>query len=127
MQLCDLKKQKEDKVDALIRECLMFFAFSDEQFVKNKTPLQEGEIYVSLGAGAYMPKGKVKAYLNGMKEIKAWYKKAVNESKLRRENIVHAIRNHEADYTGEIDDVMVELGDDYSPEEVRAVLKTIEQ
>jgi hypothetical protein len=74
-----------------------------------------------LGAGGYMPKGNVKRYLNGIKEINKWYKKAINDNKLRRSNIVHAILNYEALYTGEIDDVMDELGSDYTKEEVMAI------
>lgn len=121
MQLHDLKKEKEAKFNALAKECSLFFAFSNYSFLKNKTPLRPGEKYVSLGAGGYMPKGNVKRYLNGIKEINKWYKKAINDNKLRRSNIVHAILNYEALYTGEIDDVMDELGSDYTKEEVMAI------
>jgi len=41
--LHEIKAEKETKVSELIKKCLMFFAFSNEQFAENKTPLQEGE------------------------------------------------------------------------------------
>lgn len=67
--LTNLKKEKDKRFNDLINECQMFFAFSDEQFAKNKTPLQEGEKYVALGAGAYMPKSNVDKWHNGSKKI----------------------------------------------------------
>lgn len=119
--LAAIKEQKEAKVSQLITDCSMFFAFSNEQFHKNKTPLQEGEKYVSLGAGAYMPKGKVDTYLNGIKAINKWYKAAVKDNKLRKENIIYELNNHEAFYTYELEDTLAALGSDYTEQEVRQV------
>lgn len=122
--LSQIKKQKEDKVSELINTCSMFFAFSNAQFTENKTPLQEGENYVHLGAGAYMPKGKVDAYLYGIKAINKWYKLAIKENKLRKDNIVYELNNQEAFYTGEIETTVDALGDDYNESEVREVFKS---
>ena len=119
-----IKTEKENKVSALINECLMFFAFSNNQFDENKTLLNEGEKYVSLGAGAYMPKGKVNNYIDGIKAINKWYKAAIKDSKLRKENIVYELNNHEAFYTGDVEDTVNALGNDYSISEVREVYKT---
>lgn len=119
----EIKQAKENKVSELINKCSMFFAFSDEQFHKNKTPLQEGEKYVSIGAGAYMPKGQVDNYLNGIKEIEKWYKATVKNNKARRENIVYELNNHEAFYTHEIEDTLDALGSDYTAEEVMQVFR----
>ena len=126
MNLEDLKQQKQDRVTALINECSMFFAFSNEQFNESKTPLKEGEKYLSLGAGCYMPKGNIDKWLSGTDEIDKWFKDAVRENKLRRANIEYELRNHEAGYTGEIDDTLSALGEDYTPEEVKQVLNEIE-
>jgi hypothetical protein len=123
--LGQLKKEREAKYSELFKECLVFFAFSDEQFAKNKTPLQEGEKYVAGGAGMYLPKGKVDAYVSGSKAINKWYKDTVKENKLRRANIEYALHNHEATYTGEIEDAMAELGEDYTESEVREVFKSM--
>lgn len=121
MNLQDLKKDKEDKVSALIKECSMFFAFSTEQFHENKTPLQEGEKYVSLGAGAYMPKSSVQKWIDGDKAIKKWYKEAVKSSKLRKENIIYELANHECWYTYDLEPALMALGADYTMEEISAV------
>lgn len=123
--LADIKKEKESRVSALLDSCGVFFAFSNEQFEQNKTPLEEGEKYVSIGAGGYMPKSKVNLYLEGMKDINKWYKKEVAYNKLRKENIADALRNHEAGYTGEIEPALNELGEGYSKDEVKEVLKSI--
>lgn len=119
MNLQEIKKQKEDKVSQLLTDCGMFFAFSTEQFHANKTPLQEGEKYVSIGAGGYLPKGKVDAFCDGMKEINKWYKKEVADNKdLRRKEIVYELGNHEAWYTGDIQDTLRGLGPGYTAKEV---------
>lgn len=119
MNLQQIKKEREAKQTALFKECGLFWAFSDEQFAKNKTPLQEGEKYVSIGAGGYLPKSKVDAFTAGMKEISKWYKKEVADNKdLRRKEIIYELGNHEAWYTHDIEDTMLALGSDYTDKEV---------
>ena len=123
MNIQELKKVKQQKVDKLIKDCSLFFAFSDEQFATNKTPLKEGEKYVSIGAGGYMPKGFVKAFQDGMKEINKQFKEAVKGNKLRDSHILYELNNHEAYYTGEIEDTLETLGKGYTYEEVMKVFK----
>lgn len=118
-EIQNLKKQQEAKVSELFTKCLVFFAFSNEQFAANKTPLQEGEKYVSIGAGGYLPKGKVDEYISGMKEIDKWYKAAVKETKgMRAANILYELNNHEAFYTHDITDTLQSLGKGYTAKEV---------
>lgn len=119
--LTEIKAEKQLKVDAIIKNSLMFFAFSNDQFNENKTQLQEGEKYVSLGAGCYMPKSKVEGYLKAMKEVNQWFKATVKENKARTQHIAYEINNHEAYYTGDIEDAMSALGSDYTKKEVLAV------
>lgn len=121
--LGEIKTEKEEKMSALIKDCLMFFAFSNEQFNENKTPLLEGEKYVHIGMGSYLPKGKVEAFRSGMQEINTWYKESIKDSKLRKENIEYELSNHESYYTGDIENALESLGSDYSREEVRQVYK----
>jgi hypothetical protein len=121
MNIAEIKKLKEDKVSALIAECLMFFAFSNEQFAENKTPLQDGEKYVSIGAGAYIPKGKLQPYIDGIEAINKWYKDEVKENKQRAANILYELNNHEAFYTNDIEDTLEALGSDYTADEVMTV------
>lgn len=119
MNLHEIKKQREDKQTVLFNECGLFWAFSDQQFAENKTPLQEGEKYVSIGMGGYLPKGKVDAFSAGMKEINKWYKKEVADNKdLRRKEIIYELGNHEAWYTHEIEDTLAALGSGYTAKEV---------
>lgn len=99
----------------------MFFAFSNEQFQQNKTPLQEGEKYVSLGAGAYLPKSKVEIYIKGTKSIDEWFKSTVKSNKLKTANILYELNNHEAFYTNDLESTLSTLGEDYTEEEVRKV------
>jgi hypothetical protein len=102
--LQELKKQKEDKVTQLIKDVRMFFAFSTEQFQENKTQKEEGEKYVHIGAGAYMPKSQVNNWINGIKEIEKQYKTAVKGNKLRKQEIAYQLNNYECYYTGDISD-----------------------
>lgn len=124
MDINEIKAEKSKRYDDLIKETSIFFAFNNEQFHKNKTPLQEGEKYVSIGAGGYMPKGKVNQYLEGVKLIEKWYKTAIKESKLRKQNIAYELNNHEAFYTNDITDTLESLGSDYTKEEVLEVFRS---
>lgn len=121
--LHDLKKQKQEKVNSLLNEVQVFWAFSTEQFKEghDKLTLQKGDKLVSIGAGGFMPKSKVDAFIDGMKAINKWFKSAVKDNKVRRENIIYELGNHEAWYTGELEDTLNALGSDYTLEEVREV------
>ncbi len=120
----DLKVNKQNSVDALITECNIFFAFSNEQLeegIKN-TPLTEGDKFVSIGSGGYMPKSKVNQFTEGMEQINKTFNKAVKSSKeLRYKHIAYELANHEAYYTGSIDDTMDSLGGKYTRAEVLKV------
>lgn len=124
MKLSEVKKEREAKQTVLFNECGLFWAFSDEQFAQNQTPLQEGDQYVHIGMGGYLPKSKVDAFSAGMKEINTWYKKEVADNKdLRRKEIIYELGNHEAWYTNDIEDTMEALGPDYTAKEVWKVFK----
>jgi hypothetical protein len=100
----------------------VFFAFSNEQFTANKTPLKDGEKYVSIGSGGYMPKGNVDSYINGIKEINKAFKNDLKQSKeLRRQHIAYELANYEAYYTGDIEDTLEALGKGYTAKEVWSV------
>lgn len=121
MSIPELKIEKEQKVSQLMKDSLLFFAFSNDQFRENKTPLQEGEKYVHIGAGGYLPKGKLDSFLDGMEQINKWYKDAIQSNKLREANILHELINHESFYIGDIEDAMSALGEGYTKEEVKKV------
>lgn len=119
-----IKAEKESKISELIEKCSMFFAFSNEQFNQNKTPLQEGEKYVSIGMGSYLPKGQVDNYINGVKEINKWFKDTIKSNKVRREHILYELCNHEAFYTNDIGDTLETLGEYYTEAEVMEVFRS---
>jgi shikimate kinase len=123
MTLSEIKKQKETSIDELFKSCGVFFAFSNEQFHKNKTPLQEGEKYVSIGGGGYCPKSKREALLNGFESINKTFKEAIKSNKQRQAHILYELQNHEAFYTGSIEETMDALGTDYTEDEVKTVFR----
>lgn len=124
MELSAIKKEKQLRVDNLLKDCRVFFAFSTEQFNEGKTPLEIGEKYISIGAGGYMPNSKIKQFEEGFESIKKWYKSAIKENKLRKQNIAYELNNHEAYYTNDITDTVSALGEDYTEAEVLEVFRT---
>lgn len=116
-----IKREKQAKIDALLNECKVFWAFSDTQFQGNKTPLQEGEKYVSIGAGGYLPKSESEKLKQGFTDIEKWYKEAIKDSKARKKLIAYELSNYEAFYTGDIDDALNGLGANFTREEVMEV------
>ena len=117
----DIKAEKEKKVNQLVTDCLMFFAFSNEQFQENKTPKEEGEKYVHIGGGGYLPKSQLNNWINGIDQINAWFKEQTKNQKLRRAHIAYELANHEAFYTCDISDTLSVLGSEYTEEEVLSV------
>jgi hypothetical protein len=117
----ELKQQQTIKHSELFKECSLFFAFSNEQFTENKTPLQEGEKYVSIGAGGYLPKSKLPLLDKGLKEIKNWYKSEVKKSKNWESEILYELNNYECFYVNDITDAYNVLKDRYSLKQVQTV------
>lgn len=117
-----IKDERQAKLDALMTTCGVFWAFSDAQFYENKTPLKEGDKYVSMGMGGYMPKSNVDSFKNGMNAINKEYKAEIKANKgARRANIAYELSNHECYYTGDITDALKALGPGYTRAEVKKV------
>jgi hypothetical protein len=121
MELHEIKKLHQEKMSQLMDECRVFWAFSTEQYQKNKTPLEEGEKYVRMDGGGFIPRNSVTKFTQGMKDLETWYKNTIKESKLRRQNIIYELGNHECWYTGDWTEAMGALGPDYTEEEVKKV------
>ena len=118
----EIKKEHSKKLDQLLIECQIFWAFSNEQFAANKPELKEGDKFVSIGAGGYMPKSLVTQYIQGSKDLNKWYKAAIKATKgARRANIAYELANHEAYYTHEISDPLEAHGPGYTAKEVWTV------
>lgn len=124
--LSSIKQEQQNKVNELITNTNVFFAFSNEQFKEGigKNPLAEGDKYVNMGMGGFIPKSNVDKYIKGMEEISKWFKDETKNIKLRKKLIAYELANHEAYYTGEIDATLEALGNDYSVSEVLAVYNT---
>ena len=116
-----LKQEKQKKCDALATECQIFFAFSNQQLAENKVPLEDGDKYVYLGSGAFMPKSKVQIYKDGIAKIDSEFKKELKENKLRKQLIATELVNYECYYSGDITDCLESLGKDFTEEEVMEV------
>jgi len=129
MNYVELKKEKEKRFDKLLNDVGMFFAFSNEQFVKNKTPLENGDKYVSIGSGGYMPKSMVNLYLRSSDELNKWYKSEMKKNKNNAlAEIEYELANYECYYTGSINDAFEILKDRYTKKEVLSVYyKTLEK
>lgn len=125
--IAELKTEHQNRMSQLFKECSVFFAFSDDQFKKAAQPLPDGDVYVGIGAGGYLPKSKASAFTQGYKELAAWFeesKKAMcRDKKVRRQVILSALYNHECFYTNDIDDAMIELGTGFTRKEVAAVFR----
>lgn len=122
--LGELRTEKELKIDKLMSDSSMFFAFSDEQFEKNKTPKPYRDVYVTIGGGCYLPKSKGAFYLTGMRNITRDFETALSQNNLRKQQILYELNNHECFYTGEIEAAQTALGSEYSIEEIMEVYIT---
>ena len=96
----------------------MFFAFSNEQFAENKCELKEGDKYTAYGSGAYLPNSELTAFKKDMQELDQWFKDEIKNNDLRKQLILDELNNHECFYTGEIEDCLDALGDEYTFDEV---------
>ena len=75
-----------------------------------------------MGMGGYIPKLSLDAYLDDMATLRKWFKGEVNKSKQQRiDYIAYELNNHEAFYTGDIEDTLNTLGSDYTAKEVTKV------
>lgn len=98
----EIKKQSEEKMSQLFKDCRVFFAFSNQQFDEGKTSLEEGEKYVRLPHGGFCPKFQVEKLIKGMEDLKAWEKKEIKKHKEGvNEVILYHLNNFECFYTGD--------------------------
>jgi hypothetical protein len=131
MKYQELKQKQSDDLNKLFEELGVFWAFGNEQFkagldkLIETNKLKPGEKIVDIGAGGFMPKNNLDAFIKGNKEITEAYKKAVKEFKEqeRVEAILYELNNHEAFYTGDIETTRQALGSSYTKEEILSVYK----
>lgn len=115
-----IEKEAEDKLTKLFEQFGAFFAFSNEQFDKQK---KEGVKYVNYGAGLLLPKENVDKFTLEFNKITDW--KIEELKKIDPEIMIeYELSNHEAYYTGEIEDAFDSLKQyGFTIAQVRAVYK----
>jgi len=119
MKYAQVREQEQEKYSQLNKECGLFWAFSNKQFDESKTPLKEGDKYIRIGMGGFLPKSNLDKWLKGMKDIERWTKRA---KKNATEVILYELNNYECFYTGDITDAMPRLKElGYTLEEVKKV------
>lgn len=116
----DIKNEHQERYSKLFDDCGVFWAFSKEQFEKNKTPLKDGDKYVSIGGGGYLPKGNFDKLQAGLTAVKKWKAEAMRAVKAE-EAILHELNNFECFYSCELDDVVEVFEGKYTVEEIRKV------
>lgn len=122
MTLEIIKAEKQNTLDKLLKDCRVFFAFSNKQFLESKTELQENEKYIKFFNGSFVPSFSYDAFASGLKKMEEDFETKINTSpELRRQNILYNLSNHECFYTGEIEDALDALGENYTEEEVLKV------
>jgi len=119
--VAELKEERQEKNSELFNKVGLFWAFSNEQFEEGKTPLKEGDKYVSIGMGGYLPKSNVEAFTSGLEEIKKWYNEEIKKNKAEKAEIIYELNNHECFYTHDISGVVSMFAGTYTEEEIIAV------
>lgn len=116
----EIKQEQEKKISELIKSVDLFFAFNRNQFEEgaSKHPLKDGDKYIQVFGGGIMPKSNYETYKKGLADIEAWYKDATKDKMIRKALIVYELGNHESFYTGDIEQALLALGEDYTYEEV---------
>ncbi len=124
MNYHEIKDKRTKDMNELFTACGVFWAFSNEQFAEGraKHPLQEGEKYLSIGSGGYLPKNNYPKLEQGMDEIEKTFKENIANFKMREKHILYELNNHECFYIGSIEGAIQALGEDYTAEEVTTVM-----
>jgi len=102
----EFKKESTKKYNQIFKDYGIFWAFDNKQFEENKTPLEEGDKYVRLGGGGFMPKSKLQSFRNAEKEFFEKYWKTIEENNWKELEILYELRNHECFYGGDIEYIL---------------------
>lgn len=131
----EIKNNYQKTSDALIDRYKVFFAFSNEQFKEALKKLEEqGEIkpedkkiIVNIGMGGFILKKYLKQYQDESEKAYDNYRKEVKELKENKKEtekaILYELSNHEAFYTGRLDEVIEKFDGIYTAEDIKKVYK----
>ena len=121
MNLIDLKKAKDEAISKAIKDHKVFFAFSKEQFESSKTKLEEGEEYIQLHVGGFIPKFQLDSFIKELDRIEKDFKNSILEHDLKERHIIYELQNHESFYTMDPSDAISALKNFYSEKEILEV------
>ena len=109
--------------EELNKACGVFWAFGNKQFEENRTPLKDGEKYVSLGSGGYVTSGQAVNYIKGSVKIVDWRAKQIKLLEDAPKAILYEINNRECFFSGDLTDIYILFEGVYSPEFINKVYK----
>jgi hypothetical protein len=115
----ELKAEQTKKVSKIIERNKVFFAFSQKQYLENKTPAENG--IVAIGSGGYLPSENKQQYRLDMIELDHWFKKEVLECK--EEAIDYELGNYECYYTHDLEPVYDLFFDVFSEDDIMNIYK----
>ena len=107
----DIKQANQERVNNFEG---LFFAFSNTQLgeglAKFGLTMEDTNQIVSIGAGGYLLKTRVKAFTEMMGQNERDLKNLRKEKKLLLDALVYELRNHEYCITGDMTDALAALG-----------------
>ncbi len=123
----ELKQKHSDNInDVIMKENKVFWAFSREQLEegKKKIGVTENKDLTSIGMGGFLPKKNAQKFFEEMDtETKRFNKELREARKAKEEAILYELNNHEAFYTGEIEEVVKIFKGIYTTLDIRKVFK----
>jgi hypothetical protein len=99
----EIKKHYEDYRTDLFESFGVFFAFSNQQLNEGK---KEGVEYVQWMNGGFVPKDKAESFIEALEANIEVQEKTLSSEPHRRDYIAYELSNHEAYYTGDIDNAL---------------------
>ncbi len=118
----DIKNEEQERTNKLLEDCKVFWAFSKEQFNKNKTKLKKGETYTNIGAGGFCESSQVDKMIAGHKEIEKWRKEELKKMKLKKNKAIkYELNNFECFCSGDITPVVELFEGIYTEKEILKV------
>jgi len=118
----ELNKEVQNKLSEIIEDCGVFFAFSEKQFEEGAKGKPKSD-FTNIGMGGIVPKKNAAKYEKQSDKLTQWYTDEVK--KLNPVDVIrYELNNHEAYYTGDIEDTFdVVKGFGYTREQVRKVFR----
>jgi len=97
------QKNMDARITEICEKYGAFFAFGQKQFDEQSV---EGVEYTRISCGLIVPKKDAQICSDALSDASKAHKKYIIENNTPSEIIQHELNNHEAGYTGEIDDTV---------------------